>query len=139
MSTHTEADDREPGPPRLAEILDDLREADPTVPIEPSYQSSSTDAEAVTTRAITPTASVTVRREDADDLGLDARVLAYLSVGDRSSVSLNIEADGPEGRMEAGSVVELTPTAARQVAIQLLASAAVADEATEGPPGYLAE
>jgi len=139
MSTHTEPDDREAGPPRLAEILDDLREADPTVPIEPSYQSSSTDAEAVTARAITPTASVTVRREDAEDLGLDARVLAYLSVGDRSSVSLNIEADGPEGRMEAGSVVELTPTAARQVAIQLLASAAVANDHVDGPPGYLAE
>ena len=134
-----DTDDREPGPPRLAEILDDLREADPAVPIEPSYQSSSTDAEAVTARAVTDHASVTVRREAAEELGLDAELIAFLAVGDHSSVTLAVEADAPDGDASTSTAVDLTPTAARQVAIQLLASAAVADDHVDGPPGYLAE
>ena len=127
MSTDN-ADEREPGPPRLKDIADDLLAADPNVPIEPSYQSSSTAAEAITTRAITDHASVTVDGDTAEELGLDAKVLAYLSGGDQNHVTLNIEAHGPDRIAEAGSVVDLTPTAARQIAIQLLASAAVADD-----------
>jgi len=127
MSTDNDAD-REPGPPRLEDIAADLLEADPNVPIEPSYQSSSTPAESITARALVPNASVTVRREAAEELGLEAELIAFLAVGDHSSVTLAVEADAPDGDASTSTAVDLTPTAARQVAIQLLASAAVADD-----------
>ena len=126
MSTDNDAD-REPGPPRLEDIAADLLEADPNVPIEPSYQSSSTPAESITARALVPNASVTVRREAAEELGLEAELIAFLAVGDHSSVTLAVEADAPDDDASTSTAVDLTPTAARQVAIQLLASAAVAD------------
>ena len=139
MSTDNDAD-REPGPPRLEDIAADLLEAGPNVPIEPSYQSSSTPAESITARALVPNASVTVRREAAEELGLDAELIAFLAVGDHSSVTLAVEADAPDDDTTMTSTaVDLTPTAAREVAIQLLASAAVADDHVDGPPGYLAE
>jgi len=128
-----------PGPANLDGILDDAREADPTVPINPTYSGSSTDAEKIYTRAVTDTGSVTVDEDTAEELELHPEVAGYVTIDDHSTVTLNIMANGEDGIKEAGSYVRLTPTAARQVAVQLLASAAVADEATEGPPGSLAE
>jgi len=120
-------EDHDPGPATLQGIVDDLLDAGTPVPQNPSYQVSSTDAEAITARIITDTASITVDDETAEQLDLRPTVAAYLPFDDHNSVTLNVDAHDTDRRSEAGSVVELTPEAARKVAIQLLASAAVAD------------
>jgi len=52
-------------------------------------------------------------------------------------VTLRVGAEGDDDSV--GMSARLDATEARGLALQLLASAAIADDVTDGPPGYLAE
>jgi len=95
------------------------------------------DGKAVTARTLVPHGSVVLRRGEAP---LQPRVSAHVTYDDYSTVTVSTETDtDSEECWEASGSITLSPTAARELAAQLLDSAAAADDATTGPPGYLVE
>ena len=131
-------DDHDPAPPTVDDILDDLRDSGVAVSTRPSYQSSRADTREVSARISTPTATAEIRSDGDVDLGLEAYNTAHYRATD-GEVVLTTEARGDDKTYASASTV-LEPDAARDLALQLLASAAVADDDREdGLPGYTAE
>lgn len=126
-------DDHEPGPPTVDAILDDAREAIDSPPTDPSYHSSTTTTSSITHQSQLGCSYVTVEEADSDDLEADLRAWVY-----DGSVSFSIEAKG-RGDRHIETAVSLSPEEARNVGLQLLASASVIDRESKHPAGYLAE
>ena len=77
----------------------------------------------------------------ADDLGLTPAASAwdtpdYNDLEGCVSLSLTADGDTPDRLSSCG---ELEPDEARDLALQLLASAAIVGDTTDGPEGYLTE
>lgn len=86
-----------------------------------------------------PHASVKLSTSEADQLGLDATVSAWVPPIADEEIVLELNGDGTDG-VKTRSTAQLSPAEARNLAMQLLASAAAIDDTVpKGPPGYLTE
>ena len=131
--------DREVAPPTVEAILDDLRDAEIAVSEEPTHDLTTAEVARLDVRETLPHTDIEV---SADDLGLTPAASAWDTpeYNDRAArVSLSLTADGDDTPDRLSTCAELEPDEARDLALQLLAAAAIADDDTDGPPGYLAE
>ena len=129
--------DREVAPATAECILDDLRDAEIAVSEEPTHDTTTAAVARLDVRETLPHTDIDV---SASDLDLTPAASAWDTpeYNDRAArVSLSLTADGDDNRLS--SCAELEPDEARDLALQLLASAAIADDDTDGPPGYLVE
>jgi hypothetical protein len=131
--------DVDPGPATLEHILDDLREADIAVSTNPTHDTTHADVGSMNLRGHLTNVSVKV---DADELGLDAYTSAWPTPNYENrddAVTLAIAAQG-DGDLYTSTSVEMEPDDARDLAVQLLACAAVVvDDQEDALPGYSAE
>jgi hypothetical protein len=125
-------------PQTVEAILADLRDAEIAVPEEPTRDTTAAAVARLDVRETLPHTDIGV---SADDLGLTPAASAWDTpeYNDRAArVSLSLTADG-DTDTRLSSCAELEPDAARDLALQLLAAAAIADDTTDGPEGYLTE
>ena len=132
------ANDRGVAPPTVEAILDDLREAEIAVSEEPTHDTTTAAVARLDVRETLPHTDIDV---SADDLDLTPAASAWATpdYNDREggvSLSLVARGDTPD---RLSSCAELEVDEARDLALQLLASAAIADDTTDGPAGYLTE
>jgi len=135
--TEDDTTDHEPGPPTVGAILDDAREAIDEPPIDPSYHTSRAEPSALSATTHLPFVDSLIEEDEVDDLGLAPYALAVFNRHDDAQVTLRVGAEG--GGDSVGMSARLDATEARSLALQLLASAAVVDDTTDGPEGYLTE
>ena len=130
--------DRTVPPATVESILDDLRAAEIAVSEEPARDTTTAEVARLDVRETLPHTCVDV---SADDLGLTPAASAWPTpdYNDRAArVSLSLTADG-DTPDRLSTCAELEPDEARDLARQLLASSAIADDTTDGPEGYLTE
>jgi len=140
MSTEHADVDADVAPQTVEEIIADLRASGAEVPEDPTHDLAQANLGRVDFRASVPHADLEVSAPD--DLELAPWVTAWITPdysGRGGGVSLTISAEDDDRRHRVSSCAELTASEARDLALQLLASAAVVDDSTEGPEGYLAE
>ena len=139
MSTKPPNDDdtgREVPPATVESILDDLRDAEIAVSEEPARDTTTAEVAHLDVRERLPHTCVDV---SADDLDLTPAASAWdtPAYADHDAcVSISLTAGG-DTDTRLSTCAELEPDEARDLALQLLASAAIIDDTTDGPPGYL--
>jgi len=136
MSTdHRTGGGVDPGPATVEHILDDLRAADIAVTTNPTYDTNHANVDVVSTRLTVPYTSLHIDSERDDELHLDGWVSGWVTPeyeDDPSAVAISIGAEG-DGDTHTSTSAEMSPDEARDLALQLLASAAVVDHtATSG-------
>ena len=135
----TTAEERGVAPATVEEIIADLRDSEIAPPEEPARDTTTAEVARLDVRETLPHTCVDV---SADDLDLTPWASAWdtPAYNDREGgVSLSITAEADDADCRTSSCAELEPDEARDLALQLLASAAVADDSTDGPEEYLVE
>lgn len=132
------SDETEVAPATVESILADLREAEIAVSEEPTHDTTTAAVARLDVRETLPHTDIDVSAADLD-LTPAASAWATPEYSDREggvSLSLVARGDTPD---RLSSCAELEPDEARDLALQLLGAAAIADDDTDGPPGYLTE
>jgi len=139
MSTEHAVDGRGVTPTTLDDVLDDLEETDFEPPEDPTHDLTTAAVGGLELRTHLPHSDIDFA---ADEVGLTPTASAWPTPeypGNDGDVSLSLSADGDDG-CRTSTCAELSPADARNLAVQLLASAAVVDDDQEDKlPGYASE